>query len=324
MIRKRNLKIAATVTTVICSTLIMAAPPDITIEPVDVNSGAAYGNPSNPVVWNNQLFFVANDGFACSGTPPGEIIGDQLGEYGQELFTASIGTGPVLVADVNKNTSGNCDGVGDALFHERAAGLTGALIFRARDKVGSSNSTGHEPWRTEGTPETTVVVANIWTGAGDSFPDKLTTVMNGTQVAMSVEHGLWGREPWITDGTQGGTKPVGNIAADDYHSFPHSFTPLSATHFVFVADDDDSLGFELYVSDGSTSTLVANINPGSGTDSDIRLLTSFEGQSKVVFYASDGTSGREPWVSDGNPIGVEESRAETIVESCRTVPLNST
>jgi len=148
-----------------------------------------------------------------------------------------------------------------------------------------------------------VVVANIWTGAGDSHPDNFTTVMNGTRVAMSVKHGLWGREPWITDGTWGGTKPVGNIAVDDYGSFPHSFTPLSPTHFVFVADDDDSLGFELYVSDGSTYRLVANINPGSGTDSDIRLLTSFEGQSKVVFYASDGTSGREPWVSDGTPGG---------------------
>jgi len=303
LICKRNSKIATVVAAVICSTLAIAAPPDITIEPVDVNIGPAYGNPSNPVVWNNKLFFVARDGFACSGTPPGEIIGDELGEYGQEVFTASIGTGPILVANVNKNTSGNCDGLGAASFHERAAGLTDALIFRARDKVGSSNSTGHEPWRTEGTPETTVVVANIWTGAGNSNPEKFTTVMDGTRVAMSVEHGLWGREPWITDGTQGGTKPVGNIAVDDYDSFPHSFTPLSPTHFVFVADDDDSLGFELYVSDGSTSTLVANIDPGSGNDSDVRLLTSFKGQSKVVFYASDGTSGREPWVSDGTPGG---------------------
>ncbi len=277
-------------------------PPDISVEVVEVAAGSVNSNPSDPIVWNGRVFFSADDQFECAGNIPGEPTGDELGEYGRELFTAEIGTGPILVDDINTNTSGNCDGV-SSLVHEQAAGYAGALLFRARDRAGSSNSTGWEPWRTEGTPETTQVAANIWTGSGHSYPYGMATVLDGSRVAFGATHGLWGTEPWISDGTQGGTHPTGNIAADDYDSDPRSFTPLDSTRFVFAATDDDVLDEELYVSDGSTSTLVADINPAAFVGSSIRFLTTFAGQSRVVFFADDGSSGSEPWVSDGTAGG---------------------
>ena len=281
---------------------VLADPPDITIEAIDVNVGPSHGNPSNPVVWNDQLYFVAKDGFACSGSPPGEVIGDELGEYGEEIFTAGIGTGPVLVADVNKNTSANCGGVSSTNFDQNSAGLPDALVFRGRDKGGQSGSTGFEPWRTQGTELTTKVIKNLWIG-WNSRPYGMTTVLGGTHVAMGAATAYLGVEPWVTNGTSEGTVAVGNISVDDYDSDPYYFTPLDDDRFVFIATDDDIVGFELYVSDGSTSTLVANINADPYDDSDIQMLTTFEGQAKVVFYVNDETTGREPWVSDGTPGG---------------------
>ena len=275
-------------------------PPDITIEPVDVNVGPSHGNPSDPVIWDGQLFFSANDGFACSGVPPGEIIGDELGEYGREVFTAEINTGPLLVKDINLQTSANCDGVSSA-FGAQAAPLQDALIFRARPL--GPNDTGFEPWRTEGTPETTEIVRDINFFTNDSDPYDFATVLGGSHVAFGATTGFLGTEPWVTDGTQLGTVHVGNIAVDDYDSDPYGFTPLSSTQFVYIASDDDVLGHELYVSNGVTSTFVKDINPEPNDSSAPQFLTRFVGRNKVVFFAFDETAGQEPWVTDGTPGG---------------------
>jgi ELWxxDGT repeat protein len=279
----------------------LAVAPDITVEPIDVNVGPDHGHPSDPVIWNGQLFFSAKDAFACSGSIPGEVTGDELGEYGRELFTAGINTGPILVKDINVQLGGNCSGVGQ-LLQDFAAGFNDALIFRARPY--GYNDPGFQPWRTQGTDATTEMVADIRSGTTTgSRPYGMTAVFGGTHVVFGATQGLWGTEPWITDGTSGGTRPAGNIAPDDYDSNPYYFTPLSASQFVFVADDDDVGDFELYVSDGTTSTLIKDIHPVPYRSSDIQLLTSFVGKDKAVFYAYDDSAGREPWVTDGTPAG---------------------
>ena len=109
-------------------TPVMAAAPDITVEVIEVNVGPLPGHPSEPVIWNGLLFFGADDGFDCSGNIPGEVTGDELGEYGQELFTAGIATGPILVKNINTFTSGGC-GSTSQFLHERAASSGGALIM---------------------------------------------------------------------------------------------------------------------------------------------------------------------------------------------------
>ncbi len=290
----RNLRLlfglVALATGLVASTspqLLLAAPPDITVEAIDVRTGPDHGHPSDPVIWNGQLFFSADEG-PCSSA------------RGRELHTAGIGTGPILVKDLNIQ-SGNCDGVGQFL-ETYAAGLADALIFRAR-RLGY-NDPGFQPYRTQGTDGTTELVADIRSGSSfGSDPQGMTTVFGGSHVVFAATHGLWGREPWITDGTSGGTRPAGNIAPDDYDSNPYYFTPLSASQFVFVADDDDVGDFELYVSDGTTSTLIKDIHPVPYRSSDIQLLTSFVGKDKAVFYAYDDTAGREPWVTDGTLAG---------------------
>ncbi len=266
-------------------------PPEITVEVLDVNPGPVGVEPSEPVVWNGQLFFSADD-----SDVPGVGIG-------RELYTAGIATGPILVKDINTRPG---DGGVPTLFHRSAAGLTDALIFTARPHLPGStgpDDTGSELWRTQGTEPTTGIVKDINFLEASSGPEHMTTVFGGSHVAFSAFTGFYGREPWITDGTEEGTHNVGNIAPGGDDSDPYKFTAVNATQFVFLADDDSEIDVELYVSNGFTSTLLKDINPEPNDSSDPEFLTTFVGRNKVVFFAFDEIAGQEPWVTDGTLAG---------------------
>ncbi|MGD8930642.1 MAG: hypothetical protein PVI22_16890 [Lysobacterales bacterium] len=272
--------------------------PDVTIQVLDVNAGSGFGNPSDPIVWSGDLYFSADDGFPCSGGAGGT----QLGEYGRELFSGGIGTGPYLIKDINTQTSGNCDGV-DNTLQDHAAGTSNYLIFRARSNPGSSSSVGFEPWRTDGQTGNADLVTDIASGGDDSNPRNMVSVLGGSYVAFNAWTYSSGEEPWITDGSAAGTAQLAEIAAAGDASNPRSFTPLSNDSFLFVASDQAALGEELYVSDGSGASLVEDINSDPGSDSHIQFLTPFKGKDLAVFIAEDPVAGREPWVTDGTAAG---------------------
>ena len=66
--------------------------------------------------------------------------------------------------------------------------------------------------------------------------------------------------------------------------------------------DDGTLGFELYVSNGTVAGthLLSDIYPGPAS-SDIRNMTRVG--SQAFFTADDGTDGDELWVTDGTSAG---------------------
>jgi ELWxxDGT repeat protein len=78
------------------------------------------------------------------------------------------------------------------------------LYFTASDGVH-----GNELWKTDGTPEGTVMVADIRPGAGDSLPQGFFAL--GRTLYFSADDGVHGRELWKSDGTPAGTRLVEDI-----------------------------------------------------------------------------------------------------------------
>jgi ELWxxDGT repeat protein len=140
----------------------------------------------------------------------------------------------------------------------------GDLIFF----VAWTPETGHEIWRTDGTPAGTQLLRDIRTGPESSLP-----VHDDGVPELLPQFGT-----------------AGGLAA-------------------FVADDGEH-GFEVWVSDGTEAgtRLLVDLNPGAGSAVVVGqtappLFRSVELGDRLVFTASDGTVGRELWISDGTAEG---------------------
>jgi len=239
---------------------------------------AAWLFPSPITALDGVLYFFADDGI-----------------HGRELWR-SDGTeaGTWMVLDV---CPGDCAG---SLNSELVA-HQGTLYFAADDGVH-----GRELWSSDGTAAGTTLVLDISPGLASSNPSWLTPL--GSDLLFSAEDPTDGRELWSSDGTTGGTalvldiNPVGS-------SGPASFVSWNGA--VWFGADDGTHGRELWTSDGSAAgtSLVKDIDPGSGsgylTDQAplTHIYTPTPLGSVLLFPATDGSHGRELWVSDGTTGG---------------------
>ncbi|MCC6717883.1 MAG: hypothetical protein IT555_08365 [Acetobacteraceae bacterium] len=175
-----------------------------------------------------------------------------------------------------------------------------------------SGGAGQELWVSYGTPSSTFLLKDIRSGATGSAPLILGNLLvNGMADAkraiFTASDGANGNELWVTDGSPGGTVLFKDINAGAADSFASSWVSVGA-HAVFTASDAAN-GNELWVSDGTSggTTLLADLNAGSADASPVFLgylvTAGVPDTSKAMFVLSDGTSGREIWVSDGTAGG---------------------
>lgn len=161
------------------------------------------------------------------------------------------------------------------------AALGSTLYFTGLDAAH-----GKELWKTDGTEDGTVLVADINAGTGSSLPASLT-VFNNT-LYFSAEGSL-GKELYRY--TPGAAAPVlvSDIAAGTASSSP-GFLTVSNNTLVFAANKDGS-GHELWITDGTSENTrqLADINPSGAANPS--LLTALG--NDVIFSANDGTNGAE-------------------------------
>ncbi|MCA9062432.1 MAG: hypothetical protein KDA96_05220, partial [Planctomycetaceae bacterium] len=157
--------------------------------------------------------------------------------------------------------------------------------------------TGIELWKTDGTTEGTVLVADLNPGSDSSGINWMTN-LNGV-LLFTADGGEIGNSLWKSDGTAAGTTIVKDIVPGE-SDYLRSLVNVNGT--LFLTAYDPAYGNELWKSDGTAggTVLVSDINPGVDSSTPF-YLTNVGGT--LLFGASDPTTGDELWTSDGTDSG---------------------
>ncbi|HKJ71201.1 MAG TPA: hyalin, partial [Gammaproteobacteria bacterium] len=190
-------------------------------------------------------------------------------------------SGTAMVADINIGGAGS-----DPAY---LTDVNGELFFAATD-----GSSGVELFHSDGTASGTNRVKDINSGGGSD--PRFLTAFNG-RVYFSANDGIHGRELWKASTATANLIDL-NSTSTSASSNPQNFQVVGGLSTLFFAADRGS-GVELFKSNAGGTGIVKDIN-GSGS-SNPRHLTDYGGT--LVFSADDGSSGAEPWKSDGTPGG---------------------
>jgi ELWxxDGT repeat protein len=158
---------------------------------------------------------------------------------------------------------------------------------------------GMELYRSDGSPEGTQLVKDIYPGTGNGNPAFLVNV-NGT-LYFSATNGTSGKELWKSNGTATTTVQVKDIFPKAGSSNPSHLTNVNSV--LFFSANDGIHGYELWKSNGSTegTMLVKDIRPESKVSSLPDQLKNVAGT--LYFSANEPATGRELYKSDGTATG---------------------
>jgi ELWxxDGT repeat protein len=292
----------------------------------NIYPGGGDGSPAWLTEADSLVFFVANDGvhgkelWKSNGTEAGTMMVSDLNTSGDSspanltivnttlFFTASNGSGTKLW----KYSEGTVSLVKDTTRPLSLTAWQSYLYYvdMVNDPV---NSYPCGLWRSDGTPEGTVLITDNLQGCiGPSQSSTALAVMDSSLYFAGIRQ-TYDLELWKYDGTVVSLVKDINTTANA-SSYPGNFTVLD--HSLFFTADDGIHGFELWKTDGDSSntTLVRDINPGTNPGLFtlpnhgppyplVAYLTSYSG--KIYFRANDGTRGYELWMSDGSENGTQ-------------------
>lgn len=165
--------------------------------------------------------------------------------------------------------------------------------------IGETEASGAELYVSDGTPNGTRLVRDLFPGATGSVPMELTDVC-GT-LYFSASDGTNGRELWKTNGTNAGTVRVKDIIRGSGSSNPAELAKIDCMLY-FTANDGRN-GYELWRSDGTDggTFMLKDVRIGAGLSSTPRQITQVN--STIYFTAFVGATGRELYKSDGTAAG---------------------
>lgn len=201
---------------------------------------------------------------------------------------------PVLVKDIYSGSSNSNP--------EQLTDVNGTLFFVANDN-NSTNGTGKELYKSNGTGAGTTLVKDIYIG-GNANPANLTN-WNGT-LYFTATDATHGTELWKSDGTTAGTVLVKDIRSSTASSNPANLFVFNNALY-FVADDGAS-GYELWKSDGTEAGTMLVIDLNTGTSSALGSSATgrhFEIMGNYFYFMAEGSSatGYELWRSNGTAGG---------------------
>ncbi|MCP3142547.1 ELWxxDGT repeat protein [Pyxidicoccus xibeiensis] len=265
----------------------------------DLWPGPTGSSPARLTASGGRAFFRAMD--ELHGSEPWTSDGTRAGTF----LLRDIVPGPGGSSPIDDETPGFIfDAVDGVLLFVAAEGQTLVL------------------WKSDGTRRGTVRLRDI--SEGGSFDPFFFLTASGSHVFFSAFEANTGVElwalprssldcypgesvvPWAPDAAfnRGPAWEVEDIFPCAPGSNPDWLTDADGR--LFFTADDGRHGREVWVSDGTESgtRLVEDILPGVGTGEPPpapEFLTAVG--RRVFFSADDGSSGREPWVSDGTPGG---------------------
>jgi ELWxxDGT repeat protein len=218
--------------------------------------------------------------------------------HGFELWKHVPGQAPVMVKDIAPGPESCGSWAYTYSAYEGPAELTAAgdlVFFFADDGVH-----GHELWRSDGTPEGTVMVkdlnqGDVWDSAVD-FHFAMAAL--GDEVLLTAYDGAVAGL-WKSDGTEAGTELVKDVNIVN----AASMTVAGDLLFFFVDEPgSDPYGEEVWRSDGTPegTVLVKDIRTGSIGSAPSHLTAVGD---LLFFTANTVADGHELWRSDGSEAG---------------------
>ena len=144
----------------------------------DINPGVSGSNPQYLTVYNNRLFFQADDG-----------------AHGAELWsTDGSASGAQLVSDIFSGISGS--------YPQGFTLYSGKLFFQATDSLH-----GSELWASDGTNVGTVLIKDLNPGSYSSAPASFIAY-HGKLYFIAAFDSVSGAQLCVTDGTSNGTYAI--------------------------------------------------------------------------------------------------------------------
>lgn len=239
--------------------------------------------PTGLTIVNGTLYFTADNG-----------------HDGRELWK-SDGTvpGTTMVADINQGFDNQ--GFPFSSAPHNLTNINGTLFFAA-----TTNNSGDELWRSDGTAAGTAMVKDIQPNQGGSEPQWLTNV-SGT-LFFVANSGTSGAQLWRSDGSSAGTTLVKAVSGTNV-SPPDDLTAVGSR--LFFTADDGTHGRELWQSDGTAAGtfLVDDLWPGAGGSSPAELVNLNGG---LLLRADDGTTGDELWRANGLALSIKAPGSQTV------------
>lgn len=224
----------------------------------DIMPGSQGSAPAEFFEWNGVTYFAAS------------------GPEGRELWTTDgTAAGTKLVADlVPGPDSGRPGGFVEA---------GGKLFFYTNYQAGTyTGPVGLGVF--DGQQAKVIHLAAVAPGFGVAFGTAIPFGSGLLFTATTTEHGS---ELWFTDGTEAGTQLVADVEPGPSSSSPSYLTPLPSGGVLFAADRSD-VGRELFLFDGSSASLLADLMPGSASNSSgLDRLVSVDGE-RLYFTADLG------------------------------------
>lgn len=171
--------------------------------------------------------------------------------------------------------------------------LNGVQYFVAGD-----DKHGNELWRSDGTPEGTIMVKDITPGTAGTSISNITAV--GEKLLFCVFDATGTQQIWISNGTGAGTHLVKSIITTNAQISSKFVTANGVSYFLASGN---IFYDQLWRTDGTAggTKLVANFytpefNYGYAVDN----LTSYKGK---VYFSMQNNGGPDLWMSDGTVAG---------------------
>ncbi|MEZ5988817.1 MAG: hypothetical protein R3F30_06785 [Planctomycetota bacterium] len=292
----------------------------VQVKDINTTSATASSSPTTFRFLTGKVLFQANDGvvgqelWVSDGTAAGTklVLDIQPGASSGTYMYYSISHNGLVYFRGYDATSGYEPWVSDGtaagtrrLIDVAAGNGSGQIfypvVFNGKVVFGAYTGSGYALYQSDGTTSGTSTLVTVGTG----LPQWTVATTKG--LFFSANGGS-GYELFISDGTQAGTKQVADIntTSATASSSPQYLVQALPGTVVFAADDGKT-GRELWVSDGTAAGTV-------NTDLNQPTVTPTQGSSprsmaalgdKLLFVATDATSGRELWISDGSTAGTQ-------------------
>lgn len=260
----------------------------------------------NPELWHETKGGLCTWDYGVQhfGRLPGFVFADSAGD-GCGIFEVEPAAGTITpvahLAEVGARVEEIYGAAGDLVFFE---GVTAA--------------TGRELWRTDGTPEGTILVFDANPGAASTYR------FNGFAAGEPWSYFFrflpeTGMEPWRTDGTPEGTAMLADLSPGESGSGWWSRHGFLGALFFFVADDGVE-GPEVWRTDGTAAGTfsVTTFDAESGAE----LALDFAALPAAMLFSvriDDGPV--ELWRADGSASGTQLLAAVPVASPASFRPL---